>query len=246
MPEIDAAIDVKAGRFLAGDRGVRVAASKFVRGVTLSAWYSATGTGMFTDPFNRGYHDKGISVEIPIRLFTGRDSKTAYRYSLSPWTRDVAQDIDRYLPLFDRIGRNAGVLLDRDQESTYRGAEMKRRFNEGDYMRGTRLRSTVKSVVAILCAACFLAVSLGSVSRAVAADAFETWPKKTTEPGVEPQPATEADGAAKAGDAAGKKTATGLSSGTIGWIALGTAVVIGIAVAAGGGGGSSSSPVCNQ
>ncbi len=121
VPEVDAAIDVKWGRFLAGDRGVRVAVSKFIRGVTLSAWYSATDTGMFTDPFNRGYHDKGISVEIPIRLFTGRDSKTAYRYSLSPWTRDVAQDIDRYLPLFDRIGRNAGVLLDRDQGSTYRG-----------------------------------------------------------------------------------------------------------------------------
>jgi len=120
VPEIDAAIDVKWGRFLAGDRGVRVAVSKFVRGVTLSAWYSDTDTGVFTDPFNRGYHDKGISVEIPIRLFAGRDSKTAYRYRLSPWTRDVAQDIDRYLPLFDRIGRNAGVLLDRDLESTYR------------------------------------------------------------------------------------------------------------------------------
>ena len=120
VPEIDSAIDVKWGRFLAGDRGVRVAVSKFIRGVTLSAWYSATDTGMFTDPFNRGYHDKGISVEIPIRLFTGHDSKTAYRYSLSPWTRDVAQDIDRYLPLFDRIGRNAGVLLDRDQGTTYR------------------------------------------------------------------------------------------------------------------------------
>ncbi|HEX8043501.1 YjbH domain-containing protein [Candidatus Deferrimicrobium sp.] len=120
VPEIDAAVDVKWGRFLAGDRGVRVAVSKFIRGVTLSAWYSATDTDVFTDPFNRGYHDKGISVEIPIRLFTGRDSKTAYRYSLSPWTRDVAQDIDRYLPLFDRIGRNAGVLLDRDQGSIYR------------------------------------------------------------------------------------------------------------------------------
>jgi len=120
VPEIDAAIDVKWGRFLAGDRGVRIAVSKFVRGVTLSAWYSATDTDVFTDPFNRGYHDKGISVEIPIRLFSGRDSKTAYRYSLSPWTRDVAQDIDRYLPLFDRIGRNAGVLLDKDRVSTYR------------------------------------------------------------------------------------------------------------------------------
>ena len=122
VPEIDASIDVKLGRFLAGDRGVRVAVSKFVRGVTLSAWYSATDTDVFTDPYNRGYHDKGISVEIPIRLFIGRDSETAYRFSLLPWTRDVAQDIDRYLPLFDWIGRNAGVLLDRDKGSTYRGS----------------------------------------------------------------------------------------------------------------------------
>ena len=120
VPEIDAAIDAKWGRFLAGDRGVRVTVSKFVRGVTLSAWYSATDTGVFTDPYNRGYHDKGISVEIPIRLFIGRDSKTTYQYSLSPWTRDVAQDIHRYLPLFDRIGRNAGVLLDKDRRSIYR------------------------------------------------------------------------------------------------------------------------------
>jgi Exopolysaccharide biosynthesis protein YbjH/SLBB domain len=120
VPEIDAAIDVKLGRFLAGDRGVRIAVSKFVRGVTLSAWYSATDTDVFSDPYNRGYHDKGISVEIPLRLFLGRDSETTYRFSLLPWTRDVAQDIDRYLPLFDWIGRNAGVLLDKDQGSTYR------------------------------------------------------------------------------------------------------------------------------
>ena len=120
VPEIDASIDVKWGRFLAGDRGVRVAVSKFIRGVTLTAWYSATDTDVFTDPYNRGYHDKGISVDIPIRLFAGRDSETSYRFSLVPWTRDVAQDINRYLPLFDWIGRNAGVLLDKDQKSTYR------------------------------------------------------------------------------------------------------------------------------
>jgi hypothetical protein len=108
-------------------------------------------------------------------------------------------------------------------------------------MRGTRLRFNVKSVVAILCAACFLAVSMGSVTRAVAADnSFETWPKK-------PAPGTPgANGAAQAGDTAGKETSKGLSGGTIGWIALGTAAVIGIAVAAGGGGGSSSPPVCPQ
>ena len=106
-------------------------------------------------------------------------------------------------------------------------------------MGGNRARLVLKSCAAILCAACFLTMSLGSVSRAVAADTWETWPKKTAEPGVAPPPAA-GNGAAKAGDAAGKKTATGISSGTIGWIALGTAAVIGIAVAAGSSGGSTS------
>ena len=106
-------------------------------------------------------------------------------------------------------------------------------------MHGTRLRSTSKSVVAILCAACFLAMSLGSVSRAIAADNWETWPKKTTVPGVAPNPETEANRSAKSEEAAGKETAKGRSSGKIWWIAAGTAVVIGIgiAIAAGGGGG---------
>ncbi|HLN91897.1 MAG TPA: hypothetical protein VK429_08585 [Patescibacteria group bacterium] len=104
-------------------------------------------------------------------------------------------------------------------------------------MRGPHFRFTIKSVVAILCAACFLAMNLGSVSRAVADDAWEAWPKKTAEPVIELKPATDANEAAKAGDTAGKKTATGSSYKTIGWIALGIAAVIGIAIAAGGGGG---------
>jgi hypothetical protein len=58
-------------------------------------------------------------VDIPIRLFTGHDSKTVYRYALSPWTRDVAQDVDHYRTLFDFIGRNTGVSLDKDKERMY-------------------------------------------------------------------------------------------------------------------------------
>jgi len=115
-------------------------------------------------------------------------------------------------------------------------------LKEGEVnMRGIHSRSTVTFVVAILCAVCFLTVSFGSVTRAVAADTWETWPKKTAEPGVAspPPPPASAGGAAKTGDAAGKKAAEGLSSGTIGWIAAGTAVVVGIAIAAGGGGSTS-------
>jgi len=114
IPELEMTFDVQAGQFLAGDRGAKFTVSKFFNGVILSAWYTATDTSIFTDSFNSGYHDKGIAVMIPIRLFIGKDSRTVYKFSLSPWTRDVGQDIDRFTNLFDYIGRNARVYLEKD------------------------------------------------------------------------------------------------------------------------------------
>ncbi len=116
IPEEDIFVDLKTGRFLAGDFGSRITISKFINGVIFSVWYGVTDTSKFTDSFNRGYHDKGFSVTIPLRLFSGTDSRTAYHYALSPWTRDVAQDIDHYTTLFDFIGRNTKIYLDRDRE----------------------------------------------------------------------------------------------------------------------------------
>jgi hypothetical protein len=115
IPELEASIDLKSGQFLAGDRGTRITLSKFFNGVTLSAWYSFTDTSVFTDSFNKGYHDKGIAVTIPLRLFRGTDSRTVYRHAVSPWTRDVAQDIDHYNALFDYMGRNTGIYLKKDR-----------------------------------------------------------------------------------------------------------------------------------
>lgn len=111
FPKSDIAVDVKCGMFLAGDKGARITVSKFINGVTLSAWYSVTGTSVFTDNDNRGYHDKGLAVSIPLRLFTGRESRAVYGQAISPWTRDVAQDIDHFTNLFDMIGRNTDVYL---------------------------------------------------------------------------------------------------------------------------------------
>jgi len=108
-------VDVKAGRFLAGDKGARVTVTKsFLNGVQLAAWYSFTDTSIFTDQYNNGYHDKGISLSIPLRLFLGRDSRTLYTYSISPWTRDVAQDIGHRTALFDFIGRNNKTFVNKD------------------------------------------------------------------------------------------------------------------------------------
>lgn len=115
LPEQEMALDIKAGQFLAGDRGVRFTISKFFNGVVLSAWYSVTDTSIFKDSFNNGYHDKGIAVTIPLRLFSGTDKRKVYNYSISPWTRDVAQDIEHFTNLFDYIGRTTEVFLEKDR-----------------------------------------------------------------------------------------------------------------------------------
>ncbi len=119
IPEREMAIDVKAGRFLAGDNGARFTVYKFIKGVTIWAWYSFTDTSRFNDEINSGYHDKGIGVSIPINIFKGTDSRTAYYYSLSPWTRDTGQDIDHFSTLFDFMGRNTKIFLDKDSQKMY-------------------------------------------------------------------------------------------------------------------------------
>ncbi len=120
IPEYELAFDAKTGRFLGGDLGSRFSVSKFINGVILTAWYSVTDTSGFRDSYNRGYRDKGIALVIPFRLLSGRDSKTTFSYAISPWTRDVAQDINHYNPLFDFIGRNTKIFLDRDRGMMYK------------------------------------------------------------------------------------------------------------------------------
>ncbi|MBP7529851.1 MAG: YjbH domain-containing protein [Syntrophorhabdaceae bacterium] len=116
IPEKELYIDVMAGQFLAGDKGVRVTVSKFIKGVTIFAWYSVTDTSIFKDSYNRGYHDKGVGISIPMNLFTGTDSRSTYSYAISPWTRDVAQDVDHAYNLFDYIGRDTRIYLDKDKK----------------------------------------------------------------------------------------------------------------------------------
>lgn len=116
VPEKGSWIEVKAGRFLAGDWGARFTLSRFINGVVISVWYGVTNTSIFTDPYNRGYHDVGLSVTVPLRLFKGSDSRSTLSYLLSPWTRDVAQDIYHYNNLFDFIGRKSKIYLNKDAD----------------------------------------------------------------------------------------------------------------------------------
>lgn len=123
IPELEGSLDIKAGRFLAGDKGMVLSVSKFINGIILSIWYSFTDTSLFTDKFNRGYHDKGIGIVLPLRLFKGSDSKTSYDFKFSPWTRDVAQDIVHFHDLFDIVQRNTKVYLQKDLITKGHGLE---------------------------------------------------------------------------------------------------------------------------
>lgn len=115
------------------------------------------------------------------------------------------------------------------------------RLKRGNNMREPHLRLTIKSIVAILCTVCFLTMSIGSVSRAMAEDTWETWPAKTTlPPDLTPKPETDSFYSDKIEELAKKKLER--TSSHPWWIAAGVAVVIGIAIAAGsssGGGGDS-------
>ncbi len=95
---------IQYGRFLAGDIGWRFEARReFDSGVTIGAWYSLTGTNNM-EGFNKGYNDKGFFISIPARIFSNNETNIKYNYSLSPWTRDVAQTIPHWQSLYDLAG----------------------------------------------------------------------------------------------------------------------------------------------
>ncbi len=99
-PEI--LINVKAGRFLAGDRGVRVEISRNIKGFEFGFWYTKSSTENFTGE-NRNYSDKGVFIRIPLRVFKLRDTNQVASYSLSPWTRDVGQLAGRPFNIYDKV-----------------------------------------------------------------------------------------------------------------------------------------------
>lgn len=99
-------IEVHAGKFLGGDKGAKVILTKNIKGVLLTAWYTKTDTDVFTESYNRGYSDKGISVTVPFRLFKGKDTRSTYSQSISPWTRDVGAQVGEFTNIFNFIGKS--------------------------------------------------------------------------------------------------------------------------------------------
>ncbi|NPA13159.1 MAG: YjbH domain-containing protein, partial [Aquificae bacterium] len=107
-PEIN--INIKAGRFLAGDKGVRIQVSREVKGFEIGFWYTYSDTSDFTGD-NRNYHDKGVFMTIPLRIFRLKDTPQTVSMSLSPWTRDVGQLVKRPLDLYKIVKRKSPYYI---------------------------------------------------------------------------------------------------------------------------------------
>ena len=87
-------LTARAGRFLAGDEGVRLEAKRrFRSGVEFGAWYTVTNENDETGPGRPGdpYRDKGLFVSIPLASMLPRDSRRRAELSLVDFTRDVGQ-----------------------------------------------------------------------------------------------------------------------------------------------------------
>src|SRR5699024_7643776 len=81
---------VRAGRFLARDRGLRFELSRtFKSGIELGVWYSRTNANDITSPGRPGspYHDKGVFLRIPLGSLTTQDTGAVADFRLSPWNR---------------------------------------------------------------------------------------------------------------------------------------------------------------
>lgn len=118
----------RAGRFLAKDSGVRMEVKRrFNSGIEAGAWYTYTDGKDITSPGSPSspYHDKGLFMSIPLNSMLAMDTQSTVNMSISPWTRDVGQqvevphnlvremaDAERQLAVGDALGR----LGERDDE----------------------------------------------------------------------------------------------------------------------------------
>lgn len=99
---------VRAGRFLARDRGIRTELSRtFASGIELGAWYTHTNANDITSPGRPGkpYQDKGVFLRIPLGSLTAHDLSTTADLRLSPWTRDGGQMVTSPDDLYQTVRR---------------------------------------------------------------------------------------------------------------------------------------------
>ncbi len=110
---LDIILKGQAGRFLAGDTGVRMEfRRRFDTGAEIGFWYSITNSDQLTG-FNRDYRDKGIFLKVPFATFTDHPTRTMLQYRISPWTRDTGATISHWQEIYDTTADLAPIYFRR-------------------------------------------------------------------------------------------------------------------------------------
>ncbi|NGX43546.1 MAG: hypothetical protein K940chlam7_01844 [Chlamydiae bacterium] len=105
VKEFDIDLNVKAGRFLAKDWGVRTELSRhYLSGMQVYFWYTYTD-GRDKVNGNR-YHDKGVGIALPLDIFYTHTSRHKWNYGISAWLRDVGAIALTGRPLYYTIREN--------------------------------------------------------------------------------------------------------------------------------------------
>lgn len=95
----DTLFQVSAGKFLGGDKGVRVNASKqFKSGVIVGAYI--TKTDLTAEEYGEGSYNKGFYVSIPFDVLTVKPTTSRGTIGWQPITRDGGQTLARKYSLY--------------------------------------------------------------------------------------------------------------------------------------------------
>lgn len=93
---------IKAGQFLAKDRGVRFEVSRwFPSGLQVSLWYTITNGHDHVN--HRTYFDKGFAFSLPLDFFLRQSSRTYLGYAMSAWLRDVGASAETGKGLYPTV-----------------------------------------------------------------------------------------------------------------------------------------------
>lgn len=88
IEELDLDLELRGGKFLANDWGVRTEVSRYYpSGLRLFAWYTYTDGKDYVN--GQLYHDKGVGISIPLDIFLPCSCRNRYRWAMSAWLRDV-------------------------------------------------------------------------------------------------------------------------------------------------------------
>jgi hypothetical protein len=117
-PWYDLNFEVRAGQYLAGDRGLTfMATRRFSSGVEIGAFF--TRTNVSSVQFGEGSFDKGILIRIPLGWVAPINTQDGINTIIRPVQRDGGQTLDNDATLYDETRRTSDAEMFLQTEDTH-------------------------------------------------------------------------------------------------------------------------------